>query len=895
MSMTTLIPTDLRCEYLVEPLGIDAPRPRLTWVLEVTDPARRGVRQTAYQVVVTDGAGGLVWDSGRIASDQTVNIEYGGEPLGSGRRYRWKVKVWDERAVASEWSQPASWTMGLLRPSDWRAKWIGAPVGAPWLETQSQPSLMLRKTFTVAGAAKRAVVYVSALGLYELRFNGRRAGDQMLAPEWTDYRKRVQYQTYDVTALLHTGENAVGAMLGQGWYAGRIGLSGWHNGGGLRGFYGRHLRLIAQLEIELADGKKQVVLSDETWRCTMEGPLRGADILDGETYDARRELAGWHAPGFNDASWRPVGVSVGPRLFAQPNEPIRITRQLPTVAMTEPQPGVFVFDLGQNMVGWCRLKVRGAAGADIRLRYAEVLNPDGTIYRDNLRIAVTPLGAGQEDHYICRGDGAEIFEPRFTYHGFRYVEVAGLRNRPALDDLVGCVVHSAAPEAGKFECSSPLLNKIMAAIQWTQRGNLHSIPTDCPQRDERLGWMGDIQVFSQTACFNMDMAAFFTKWLRDVRDAQADDGRFPDFAPHPFDPNARFSGNPGWADAGVIVPWCAYVNYGDQRLLEENFDSARRWIEFVHDHTPDLIRRIDQDLGMISGMTYGDWLNGDTLVGLPDWPKAGGEVPKDVYATAFFAYSTQLLARTAEVIGRDNEARHYSGLARDIRAAFNREFVSPDGRIRGDTQAGYALALHFDLLPEKLRPLAVRHMVAALQPYHGGMSTGIQSTVRMMLELSRHGCHEQAYALMTRRTMPSWGYMVEHGGTTIWERWDGWVEGRGFQSPGMNSFNHYALGAVGEWMWRVIVGINPDNNEPGYRHFIIRPIPGGGLTWARGQYRSIRGTIQVAWRLDGLNFSLDVVVPCNTTATAYLPGEKAEPRRIGSGAYHLETTCEDRP
>jgi len=457
-----------------------------------------------------------------------------------------------------------------------------------------------------------------------------------------------------------------------------------------------------------------------------------------------------------------------------------------------------------------------------------------------------------------------VFEPHFTYHGFRYVEVTGLAKKPTLDALVGRVFCSASPITSRFECSNPMLNKLMENIVWTQRGNMHSTPTDCPQRDERLGWMGDAQVFAQTACFNMDMARFFTKWVRDIRDAQADDGRYPDFAPHPFDPNEKFSGVPSWGDAGVIVPWRMYVNHGDRRVLEEHFESAQRWIEYVRTQSPDLIWTGKR------GKDYGDWLNGDTLI-LEGWPKTGGAVPKELLATAFFAHSTELLAKMATVIGRTEEARRYGELAEAIKAAFNRQFVQADGRMTGNTQAGYALALRFNLLPEPLRTKAGQYMVEGIEAYKGHASTGIQSTVRMMLELTRNGYSDVAYRLINNRTVPSWGYTIDQGATTIWERWDGYVEGRGFQNPGMNSFNHYALGAVGEWVYRTVVGISPDEQRPGYKRFTIHPRPGGGLTWAKGAYDSPRGRIASAWRIEKGAFSLEVTVPTNTSAMVHLP------------------------
>jgi alpha-L-rhamnosidase len=735
-----------------------------------------------------------------------------------------------------------------------------------------QPSPMFRKTFTLGAAPRRAIAYVSALGLYELRLNGRRVGNHVLAPEWTDYTRRIQYQAYDVTDLLHQGDNAVGAILGDGWYAGRIGLAFIVPGGPTFGIYGQIPRLIAQVEIETADGRIERVVTDGTWRVTMDGPVRVNDTLDGETVDARKTMPGWDSAGFLDPAWKTVRVvpEVPGRLVAQPNEPIRVTRELKPVALTEPKPGVFIYDLGQNMVGWIRLTARAAAGTTMTLRYGEAVNADGTLYTANLR------GAAQTDRYTFRGSEPEAFEPRFTYHGFRYVELTGLPGKPAQDALLGRVFHSSSPDVGHFECSSPMLNHLWQNIFWTQRANLMSTPTDCPQRDERLGWMGDIQVFSQTACFNMDMAGFFSKWVRDVRDDQADDGRYPDFAPHPFDYNARFSGVPAWGDAGVIVPWRMYQNYGDTRMLTEHLESGRRWVEYIRGKNPDLIWRNGRN------NDYNDWLNADTLK-LKDWPRSGGAVPQEVLATAFFAHSTELVSRMAAATGRKDEAAAYGKLAADIKAAFCQAFVKPDGRIQGDTQAGYALALHFNLIPESQRETATRYLIEGIATYKGHISTGIQSTIRMMLELTRTGHNDVAYRLINNRTMPSWGYSIDQGATTVWERWDGYVEGRGFQDPGMNSLNHWAIGSVGEWMYKVILGINPDDEHPGYKHVIIRPRPGGELTWAKGQYNSIRGPIVVDWKREGHSFRLDVSVPANTTGTVYVPAKNSAAVRVGAG------------
>ncbi len=871
----TLRPTSLRCEYLTNPLGLDVRCPRLSWVPPFD--------QAGYQIIVTHSAL-KVWDTARVKSDESLQIEYAGPPLESRGRYEWKVRVWNPKGKASAWSAPAFWTMGIFTPG-WHlfcpwdqphtdqdmTAWIGESTAQTLSDKQSLPATYLRRAFQVKETIKRATLYATALGVYEARLNGQRIGDQVLAPEWTDYRRRVQYQTYDVTALVRPGENVLGAILGAGWFAGRIGLSeGRFN-------YGHRLRFFARLYVETHDGQQEYIHTDVNWRVNSDGPILGADILDGEQYDARKEFSGWDTPGFSDADWKPAGVEWTPNfgpVVAQKNEPIRITQRLIPVSVTEPHPGVFIIDLGQNVVGWCRSTFHQTTpGQVIKLRHAEVLQADGTIYFENMRTAA-PI-----DTYICRGAATEMFEPRFTYHGFRYVEVTGATQPP---EIVGCVLHSAAPETGSFACSSPLLNKIMGAIQWTQRGNLHSTPTDCPQRDERLGWMGDIQVFSQTAIFNRDMASFFRKFMQDVREAQTLDGRFPDFAPHPQGPENRFTANPGWADAGVIVPWRQWVNYGDKTLLAEHYAAMQRWVDYVDARSHDHIWR---DFSMLAMGTYGDWLNADTFINLTGAPWGKATCPKDVYATAFFAHSTELLGKMAGVLGKKSR---YDRLARQIRAAFNREFVQRDGKIKGDTQAGYVLALHFDLLPKRLRPLAAKHLVAAMKPYNGHLSTGIQSTVRAMLELTRWGYADIAYALINKTTIPSWGYMVEHGGTTIWERWDGYVEGRGFQTPAMNSFNHYAIGAVGEWMYRVIGGLNPDEAAPGWRHFVVRPIPGGGLKWAKVAYESVRGLIRSEWRIEQDVFTLEVTVPANTTATIQLP-DASKPRRVKAGVHRFKT------
>ncbi len=1043
-----LLITNLRCEYLTNPLGMDAPQPRLSWVLESTDSSLRNQRQTAYRVIVASSAEKLradqgdAWDSGKIPSDQTIQLPYAGKPLQSKGVYFWKVRVWDENDHPSGWSEPAFWSMGLLEKSEWGAKWISDPSAvttpqseadsvrgvnsgyhsaiAPTGETQKwvgvdlgaaatvdsvrlfpaypfewqpggpaydfpvrfkievanradfsdasvvvdrtdqditpplmnragstyrftptqaryvrlvvtrlhaenelfasfamaemqvlsngenlalgkpvlaldsqegpgwskanlvdgitrpirsrsihQPTAIFRKPFALDGEIRRATVYVTARGLYELRINGNRVGDHVLAPEWTDYSKRIQYQTYDVTSLVQKGDNAIGAYLAAGWYSGHVGLMP------VRRIYGSVPEFLMHLDVEYSDGRKQSIVTDESWKFARESPIVSSDVYDGETYDARKEQAGWDMRGFDDNSWQPVTTTPDgtEALVWQKNEPIRVTGDLKPVAITQPSPGVYIFDSGQNHSGWTRVRAKGPAGTVITIRHGEALNPDGTMYLPNIR------NAWQTDRFILRGTGEEeTFEPHFTIHGFRYAEISGLPEAPGADTVVARVAHSSSPEISQFNSSSAFLDKLMGAILWTQRSNMIGIPTDCPQRDERLGWTGDELTFSQTAIFNMDMAGFFTKWMQDMRDDQSADGRFPDVAPNPMNVSASVNpvfratlldGSPAWADAGVVIPWRTYQNYGDTQLLKMQFESAQRWVEFIHSKNPDLLWKNDR------GLDPGDWLNGDTLL-YPGWPRTGGTIPHDVFATAYFAHTTDLLSKIATAIGRTDDARRYAELFAQIKVAFNKAFVQPDGRIQGDTQSAYALALDFDLLPDSQRPLAIAHLLEGLQKYNGHASTGIHGTRSLMLELSSSGHNDEAYSLVTSHAFPSWGYMLDMGATTIWERWDGYVAERGFDGhTAMNSLNHVVLGSVGEWMWRNIIGLAPDDASPGYKHFVIDPRPGGGLTWAKGSYESVRGHISSEWKIENGFFSLDVVVPPNTSATIYLPASDA--------------------
>ena len=733
-----------------------------------------------------------------------------------------------------------------------------APWGRPGAQAPARPAPYLRKTFAVSKAVKSARVYATAQGLYTLTLNGKPVSHDVFRPGWTDYNKRIQYQTYDVTRLVQNGSNALGVVLGDGWFCGHVGLTGGNN-------YGTKPRALVQMQIAYTDGTSQNIVSDGSWAATT-GPVLSDDLLDGETYDARKELTGWNTPDYNDSDWQKAAVlgqekpkptspllpvPPAPQLVSQFDQSVQVVEELKPRTVTEKPNGAYVFDLGQNMVGWARLKARAEAGTTIRMRFAEMLNPDGTIYTTNLR------GAKCTDYYTCKGNGVETWEPSFTFHGFRYVELTGLKSKPSLDAVTGVVITSAAPQTGTFTCSSPLVNQLQHNIVWGQHGNYLEVPTDCPQRDERLGWMGDAQIFVRTACFNNDIAAFMTKWTQDVVDAQSPAGGFSDVTPRVGDPA---DGAPAWGDAGVIVPWTIYQCYGDTRLIAERYPAMQKWIEYVRSVNPDLVWR------KRANNNFGDWLN------------TGSDTPREVLSTAYFAYSARLLSKMALAIGKTDEARQYEDLFQQIKAAFNQEFVAPDGRIKGDTQTAYVLALRFDLLPPEKRETAAKYLVDDILNKRGGhLSTGFLGVGYLTPTLTQTGYLDVAYRLLNNDTYPSWGYSIRHGATTIWERWDGWTEEKGFQDPGMNSFNHYSLGSVGEWMYASVAGIDLDPAQPGYKHILLHPHPGGGLTYARAAYDSIHGRIVSDWKLENGRLAYRVEVPANTTATVWVPASGETP------------------
>ncbi|MBC8134508.1 MAG: family 78 glycoside hydrolase catalytic domain [Fibrella sp.] len=702
------------------------------------------------------------------------------------------------------------------------------------------PPPYFRKTFTTEKKVRRALLYATALGVYELSLNGRRVSDDVLSPGWTDYRKRVHYLAYDVTKLVQPGQNALGAILGDGWYASYLAFTG------KRDFYGGSPKLRLQLDLEYTDGSHAVVGTDGSWK-TRYGAIQSADMLMGMTMDTRSEMPDWNTPVFNENGWSAVGVAPDPGIIvdAQTNEPIRVTGQVAAKKRTEPKKGVFIYDMEQNMVGWVRLTVNGKPGQKIIVRHGERLNPDGTLYTTNLRTAKVT------DTYILKG-GKQTLEPSFTFHGFQYVEITGDIAPLEAKAVVGQVANSDLESTLAFKSDNPLLNKLVQNIDWGFRGNALDVPTDCPQRDERAGWMGDAQVFAKTSMFHRDAPAFYTKWLMDVRDGQFPDGSYPDVAP-----SFIGGGNAAWEDAGVICVYRMWEMYGDKRLIEESWPSMLKYMDHLAKVAPDGVRPAG---------AFGDWL----LLAGPD--------KSPIHGTAYYFRSAQLMAIMADAIGHTAEAEQFRNRAAAIRDVFNRNYVTPDGKVvdnKQESQTFYALALDWGLIETKKRPDAARHLTNSIREAGGHLTTGFIGTPLLLTALAGEGKSDVANTLLLRETYPSWLYQVKIGATTMWERWDGWTPEKGFQDPGMNSFNHYWLGCVGEWIYSGVGGIDTDG--PAWSKITVRPQIVGELRHAEVKYNSLRGWVETKWvkATDG-GLTLDVTIPANTTATVYVPARQGD-------------------
>ncbi len=1027
---TLSAPERLRCEYLLNPTGIDVTSPRLEWINQAADPQARGLSQSAYQLLVAssrerlDRNEGDLWDSGKVTSAKSLQIVYQGKALQSHQPCFWKVRVWDQDGSPSDWSAVASWSMGMLNQDEWTAEWIGRDDGKPfetgnrineaqWIWSDEPelfsapaehrffirtltipdiknishatvlmtadnrftllvngksalygdnfktiykaditqhlvagdnilvvdagndavgpagligtiniqyldgssltlftdaswqvfdrfldrkdfvrvvakygegpwgkidksavylPAAYLRKDFVLNTPPKRAVLYVTALGHVEAHLNGKKVGNEFLTPGWTNYRKRLYYRTFDVTGQVHAGKNTLGAILGDGWFRGQLSIIGQNH-------YGKKTRLRAQLHVFHEDGSVEIIKSDDSWKAAF-GPILESDMQAGETYDARREIPGWSTPAFDDSQWASVdtGKEISPEsIQAYPGAPVRVIGELPPPKIKQPKAGLQVFDMGVNFSGWVRLHVNAPKGTKIVMRFGEMLNADGTVYRVNLR------SARATDTYICKGDGEEVWEPTFTYHGFQYVEVEGLPYAAKPDTLTGIVVYSDLPSTGRFASSSEIATRTANNMRWSIRANSFEIPTDCPQRDERMGWM-DYHEVARSAQYEVAQSALFTKWVTDMMDARLADGVFSQTAPDVHGMNWT----PGWADGSVMIPWTMYRVYGDTRLCEKWFNEIAAHVSHYEKLSPDFIA---------PEFHYGDWLAFDQTT------------PSNLISTALFARCAFAMGEMSAALGRTEDAKRFNALFEKIRTAFQKKFVHADGSIGSNSQASYVFPLAFDLLDGKQKVIAGEKLVAAIRAKENHLSTGMVTTHLLLPTLTKIGRSDVAYELVEQKTLPSWGFFLEKGATSIWERWDSKTDKE--HPHAMNSYNHANLGTCTEWFYRSVLGI--DLLEPGFKMILVRPQPDAKMTWAKGTYDSPYGLIATDWKASNGDFTLAVTIPPNTEAEVYIPGNdstkifengspiekskvikiiRQEPDatvlRIGSGSYGFE-------
>ncbi|MBB3110935.1 alpha-L-rhamnosidase [Paenibacillus phyllosphaerae] len=847
----------LSCEYRINPLGLDVRKPRLSWKIRSD---RHNTMQAAYRIQASSDIsfGSPEWDSGQIQSDQSLHVEYAGSELAAQTRYYYRVKVWDSYGSESDWSEVSWWENGLLDTGNWTAGWITPAADA--IDPDAEEAFLLRTSFAVDKRIAAARAYVSALGLYELYVNGNRHGDEELTPGWTSYEHRTQYQTYDVTELLQSGANGIGLMLADGWYKGGMGDSRFR--------YGDRRAGILQLWISYEDGSEAWIGSDSGWKSST-GAVVYSNIYNGEKYDARLEQAGWSLGGYDDSGWGAVETIDGPtdKLVAQENEPVRVTEEIRPVAVLRTPNGDTVLDMGQNMVGRIRLTVEAPAGTRIVLRHAEVLDKDGNIYFGNLK------EAKQEIEYIASGNGTEAYAPKFTFQGFRYVRVEGYPMMAGgilpIDNFVGQVLHTDMTRTGSFACSDPLVGKLQQNIVWGQRGNFLDVPTDCPQRNERLGWTADAQVFVATALFNYQGGPMFTKYMRDLKADQLPGGGVPFVIPNVMNGDSAA----GWGDAAVIIPWTLYQIYGDTRLLEEQYDSMKAWVDYIR-------AQGTNEHAWNTGFQFGDWLALDAKEN-----SYVGATPRDLVATAYYAYSTRLLRNSAEILGKTEDATDYGHLLDGIVAQFRGEYVTPFGRMASPTQTAHVLALVFDLVEGPIRERIARDLNELIVENDYHLTTGFVGTPYLCFALSGNGYHETAMKLLQQESYPGWLYPITKGATTVWEHWDSIKADGSFWSDNMNSFNHYAYGSIGDWLYRRVAGLDMDESAPAYKKIRIHPKLGiRGMSYAQASFESMYGEIHSGWRVEGGQIEITVRIPANTQAEVRLHGASASEVRVNGQA-----------
>ena len=919
---------NLRTEYQENPLGIDTRKPSLSWQVV---SSKRSILQGAYRIQVAqtveqlEAQAELLWDSGKIASDSSISVPYTGPEGQSRQRCNWRVMIWDQQDHPSDWSEAAWWELGLLGETAWKADWVEVD----WEEDPQafKPSPFFRRSFHLEQPIKSARLYITSHGLYEAWLNGQRVGDQVFTPGFTAYDKQLQYQVYDVTAELQTGENAIGVILGDGWYRGKV------YSDAIRNVYGTRLGLLAVLVVENADGSQEYIGTDSDWKAA-NGPIVKSDMRNGEVYDARLELPGWCLAGFDDHTWK--GVRLVPHakdhLIASLGVPVRRKETFrPTIVKTP--KGETVLDFGQNLAGVVHMTVRGPRGTTVHLRHGETLDQDGNFTVSNM-FARPPkednIPEFQEVRYTLKGEGEEEYEPRFTVHGFRYVKLEGYPGEPDPEDFYSVAIYSDMPPTGSFECSDLMINQLHKNVEWSMKGNFLDLPTDCPTR-ERAGWTGDAQIFTPSASFLMDTRAFLRKWLRELSIEQFLNGKVGNFVPNPYRVIEgvltrllkKLDGSSGWGDVAVMMPWALYWAYGDIQVLVEQYDSMKGWVDYVQSQAKrvnwskwfkprywfDSNYRAQQQYIWDTGYHWGEWLepSGGSPFNLIRDMIQRMLFGSSVVATAYLAHSAQLVAQTAALLGKQADTKKYQALAEKVKTAYVETLIGQDGRIKPDKQASYVRVLAFDLAPQALKPVITGHLVRLVRAAGNHIGTGFLSTPYLCHVLSENDQLDVAYDLLNQKTIPSWLYAVTKGATTIWETWEGINEDG---KPQM-SLNHYSPGSVINFLHRKVAGL--DAAEPGYKRINIHPQPGGGLTHARAAYESVYGLIVSEWTLEDHTMQMNVTIPANTQAEVHLPGailsevkeggipilqsegvmnldplEKVTRVEVGSGVYQFE-------
>jgi len=840
--------SSLTVEHLTNPVGLDETKPKFGWIL-TSD--QRNSMQTAYEIHVFDNrnmSGNAIWKTGKVMSDKSFDVAYEGAKLESGKQYFWRARVWDNKGKSSKWSTLNQWQMALLNTADWKAQWIESE-----MKETKRLCPQFRKTFRTTKAIQSATAYITAHGMYEANINGKKVGDAFLTPGFTSYNKRLQYQTYDVTSMLLKGDNAIAVNVGNGWYRGYLGWITQVN------TWGDKLGLLLQINITYTDGTTETVVTDKSWK-SATGSIVTAEIYYGETIDANKETTGWKMAGYDDSKW--AGVRVAnyklDNLVATYNEPVRKHEVFKASKVITTPKGEKVLDFGQNLVGFESIKIKGQKGDTIRIYHAEVLDKAGNFYTENLRTATSV------STYVLSGNGEEVFEPHFTFYGFRYIKIEGARGEINPENFPAVALYSDMPKTGSFTTSNKLINQLQSNIEWGQKGNFLDIPTDCPQRDERLGWTGDAHVFVRTAAYNRGVYNFFNKWMKDVAADQWEDGRVPWVIPNIFTTSQTESGSTGWSDVSAIIPWNIYMAYGDKKILENQYPSMKKWVNYMKNKSVNNLWNTEK-------FHFGDW-----LFFRPDDDKDGiaAITDKHMIAQCFFAHSTQMLINTAEALGKTDDVKAYSELLAKVKKAYMDEYMTANGGLVSSTQTAYVLALHFDMLPENLRQQAAARLVKNIRQYNNHITTGFIGTPYICHVLSRFGYADVAYELLLQKTYPSWLYPVTVGATTIWERWDAQKPDGSFQTSEMNSFNHYAYGAIGDWMYRVAAGLR--ETAPAYKQFVVQPHLGGDFTYMNADLKTSYGKAASHWKINGNQLIMEVEVPVNTTATVFIPSKSAD-------------------